>query len=223
MRISPLCLALLGLLVACGPRSAMERDLEVGKATELVEEGGISPFEGRLSFRSPEAMAIQEVPFAPTSEAEKQLWNAWQRYRGQWTLRLTIGPKPGAKVDPQNPLALDIENNGGQWGDHARNLQRLLFEMKGFIRIHTPDGREIEPSIVEFQRGFGMGRDRSFLLVVSKHQSGKPLLPPFEVRVREFGQGLGLLRFEIHEAPSELSWRRLKRLWKVTGEAEKEK
>lgn len=226
MRVSPLVLPLAGLLaggLACGPRTAQDRDREVAKATELVEEGGNSPFEGRLSFKSPESMAVQEVPYVPAKEAEVQLWNAWQRYRGQWTLRLTIGPKPTAKADPRNPMALDIENNGGMGRDFSRNLQRLMFEMKGFIRLRASDGREIEPTLVEFQRGFGMGRDRTFLLVFPKVHEGKSTQPPFEVRVREFGQGLGLLRFEVAKGPKEMSWRGLKALWKRTAKVEQGK
>ncbi len=224
MVLRPSIRVLLGGLLAgslaCGPRSARERERQVAEATELVEEGGTSPFEGRLAFRAAEAMAIQEVPYAPTKEAQAQLWNAYQRYRGQWTLRLTVGPKASAKTDPQNPMALDIENNGGMWHDFSRNLQRLMFEMKAFIRLRTKDGREIEPSLVEYQRTFGMGRDRTFLLVFPKVQEGRAVAPPFEVRVREFGQGTGLMNFDVKGVPSEMGWWRLKRLWKASALAE---
>lgn len=215
-----IALPILASCLACGPKASWERERDIAKATEIVEEGGTSPFEGRLSFKSAEAMAIQEVAYAPTKEAEAQLWNAYRRYRGQWTLQLTMGPKASAKVEPGNPLALDIENNGGMWHDHSRNLNRLMFEMREFIRMKTPDGHEIEPSLVEFQRSFGMGRDRCFLMVFPKAQEGKAITPPFEVRVREFGQGTGLMTFEVKDAPSELSWWRLKRLWKATAKAE---
>lgn len=210
-----MCL-LLGTL-ACGPRTAMERERQVSKATEQVEEGGVSPFQARLSFRAPETMAIQEVPYAEGKDAEARLWNAVHRYRAQWTMALTIEPKPNAKPDPQHPLALDIENNGGMWGDYSRNLNRVMFEMGGYIRLRTKDGQEVEPVLVEFQRSFGMGQSRTFLLVFPKISNGKPVVPPFEVQLREFGQGLGVIKFTVDSSPSEFAFWRLKRLWKTSA------
>ncbi len=206
----------LPLLLACGPKSAGEASRQVQKETELVEEGGVSPFLARLSFMSPEAMAVQEVPYGEDSAAWNRLQAALKRYRGQWTLRLSIGPKPTAKADPQRPLALDIENNGGQWGDHSRNLQRLMFEMGAYVRLLRPDGTEIEPTLVEFQRSFGMGRDRTFLVVFPGTHQGKALAPPFVVKVGEFGQGMGILRFRVTKAPGFLSDRQVRSMWKAS-------
>lgn len=219
--IPPLLIGgLLAGSLACGPKAAAEREREVAKATVIVEEGGASPFEGRLFFKSAEAMAIQEVPYAPTQEAETALWNAYARFRSQWTLQLTVGPKPSVPVTTLNAHDLDIENNGGMWRNFSRNLNRLMFEMKGFIRLRTKEGREIEPALVEYQRTFGLGRDRSFILVFPKVEEGKAVPAPFQVRVREFGQGTGLMTFDVKQGPSEMSWWRLKRLWKATARAE---
>ncbi len=209
-------LSLLGVL-ACGPHTAMERAGDIAKATEVVDSGGSHTLEGRLSFRSAEAMAIQEVPYQPG--AEGALLKAYQRYQGQWTFLLTVGPRATTKPDPQNPLAYDIENNGGVWGDHSRNLQRLMFEMGDFIHLKTPAGAEVKPVLVEFQRTFGMGLDRSFLVIFPKTWEGKPLKPPFDVRVHEFGQGLGLLEFHVAKGPSEMGPWRLKRHWKASAES----
>ncbi len=207
-------------MTACGPKTALDRDRQVVRATEVVEDGGVSPFEARLAFKAPEAMAIQEAAYNPGKDAEIRLWNALKRYESQWTLTLTVGPRASVNPDPLNPLALDIENNGGVWHDRRRNLDRLMFEMKPFIVLKTRGGQDIEPILVEYQRSFGMGKDRSFLLVFPKGQQGKPVAPPFEVRVREFGQGLGLLRFEMKDAPGEMAWWRVKRLWKASAKAE---
>lgn len=214
MRFILFTLLLVSFGVSCGPRSATEAALETQKRTELLVEGGASPFQASLSFMSPEAMAIQEVPYRAGKAAWNDLQRALSRYRNQWTMRLSIGPKPGAKLDSKNPLALDIENNGGQWGDHSRNLQRLIFEMGPFIRIVLPDGKEIEPLLVEFQRSFGMGRDRSFLIIFPARYEGKSLSPPFRLRIAEFGQGMGTLQFEVKKQPDNLPDWQVKRLWK---------
>jgi hypothetical protein len=213
MRHTFLMLALiLGMCEACGSKSATALDQEVRSSTEVVEEGGVSPFVGRLSFRSPEAMAAQEVPFAPGREDAFE--KALTRYRRQWTFLLTVGPKPNAKPDPSNPLRLDIENNGGMWGDHARNLQRLMFEMGEFIRLKTPSGEEVEPSLVAFERSFGMGLDRQFLIVFPQVYRAKPLRPPFEVVVKEFGQGTGTFNFPVQQEPGALARWKVQRMWK---------
>jgi len=213
MRFTSLILILTLVCISCGPRSAAEAAREMEKQTELVIEGGASPFQATLSFLSPEVMAIQEVPYQQDEAAWVVLQRTVSRYRNQMTLRLSIGPKQEARLDPRQPFALDIENNGGQWNDHGRNLQRLMFEMGPFIRLVSPDGKEIEPRLVEFQRSFGIGRERSFLLVFPVEYEGKPLFPPFELRVMEFGQGMGLLRFQIKKTPSGMTDREIRRLW----------
>lgn len=214
--------AFAGLGLACGPRTGAELDRQVQASTRMVEEGGATPLQAELSFKSPEAMAIQEVPYEEGKTAETRLWNAYQHYQRQWTMRLAIEPKASARVDPQHPLAMDIENNGGMWGDFARNLNRLMFEMGGFIRLKTADGKEWEPSLVEYQRSFGMGKARSFLLIFPKKGNGQAIAPPFEVVVKEFGQGMGTIRFQVKEAPTLMSWWRLKQVWKSAAKAEKE-
>lgn len=213
-----LCLgAALGLGLGCGPRTAAAREEAVQHATELVMDGGLSPFQGRLAFKAPEAMAIQEVPFWPDADSAQHLEEALNRYRGQWTLQLTIGPKASAKVDPSRPLDLDIENNGGMWGDRSRNLRRLTFEMQAFIRLRLANGKELEPVLVEFQRNFGMGLNRSFVIVFPKSHEGKPIQPPFQLRVAEFGQGTGTFVFDVTHAPDEMALWRVKQLWKASG------
>lgn len=207
----------LGLALACGPKSVQDEERRVEAATEMVEDGGVSPFQARLAFKSPEAMAVQEAMAVPGAEGESRLQGAYQRYQGQWTFLLSFSPKPGARQDPQRPLALDIENNGGMWHDYDRNLQRLMFEMGGFIRLRTPDGKEIEPALVEFQRSFGMGLDRSFVVVFPKQRDGQAIRPPFQIQVRDFGQGTGRLEFDIKGAPGTMSLWRLKRLWKASN------
>jgi hypothetical protein len=214
-RVLAIAAVTLALGLGCGPRTAREAAQTAEQSTELVDDGGASPFQARLSFMSPEALAIQEVPYREDKLAWEELQKALHRYRNQWTMRLSIGPKPTVKPDPQRPLALDIENNGGQWGDHGRNLQRLMFEMVPFIRLVLPDGKEIEPSLVEFQRSFGMGKDRSFLLVFTKISDGKTLKPPFRVQVREFGQGTGTMVFEVKQVPTEAETWQVKRMWKA--------
>lgn len=208
----------LAVLVGCGPKNAMEASRNAETQTEVCVEGGVSPFQARLSLMSPEAMAIQEVPYGSDPKIAGQLEAVVARYRRQWTFRLTIGPKPGAKSNPERPFALDIENNGGMWGDHSRNLNRLMFEMGPLIRLVLPDGKEVEPSIVEFQRAFGMGLDRSWLLVFPVEREGKALSPPLHVRVKEFGQGTGTLDFEVRKAPPRYAAGRLKSLWKQSWE-----
>ena len=158
-------------------------------------------------------MAIQEVSFSPDPEAERRLIAALERYRNQWTLQLTIGPRAGKKADPQNPLGLDIENNGGMWRDHERNLRRLLFEMKDFIRMKLPSGEEVEPALVEYERSFGVGLDRRFLLVFPAVHKGRPIKAPFEIVVREFGQGMGTLRFPMTRTPESVARWKVKKLW----------
>lgn len=206
--------ACLLLFIACGARDATEVARQIDRATEVVVEGGATPFQARLSFMSPEGMAIQEVPYRDGDQAWGEVRQSLSRYRNQWAFRLTLGPKPGTSVDPNRPFALDIENNGGQWGDHGRNLQRLMFEMNGFIRLVLPDGKEIEPRMVEFQRSFGMGRDRSFMVIFPKQFEGHPLKPPFIVRVAEFGQGTGTMEFSVRRSPAEQGESAFRRTWK---------
>jgi|GEM_PF-3764263 len=205
-------LALLLVGISCGRSSGANYERDVLKQTEVVDAGSASPLRGRLSFRAPEAMAIQEVPFDPAGET--RLKEALARYRRQWTFNLAIGPKADVKVDPARPLQYDIENNGGMWGDFKRNQDRLMFEMSGFIRLRTKEGKDIEPALVEFQRSFGMGMDRSFIIVFPKTYEGRNIAPPFEILVREFGQGIGTMHFPVKEAPAELPLWRVKRLWK---------
>lgn len=211
---------LIGLCVVCGPRSASERERSVLSATEVVEVGA-GPLEGRLSIKAPESMAIQEVPFSPDPGMEKRFEEALARYRNQWTFQLSIGPKPGAKAEGSNRFALDIENNGGMWGDHSRNLRRLMFEMGAFIRLRLPDGTELEPTLVEFQRSFGMGLDRSFVMVFPRRHQGRDIRPPFEIRVKEFGQGMGTLGFRVKTVPDEMARGQALRLWKAEGSESK--
>lgn len=210
----PFCLVL-GL--ACGYRSAAQLESATEARGAAQDEGGASPFEARIAFKSPEAMAIQEVPFGP-GVGEDRLQQALARYRNQWTLQLTIGPKPGRKPDPADPFALDIENNGGQWRDRSRNLQRIMFEMGSFIRLQLKDGTEVEPLLVEYQRSFGMGLDRDFLMVFPKVSRQKPVAPPFTVVVREFGQGTGTMRFDMGRPPAEMAFWRVKQLWQRSAE-----
>lgn len=219
MRISHLFLVLVaGLAMACGAGSVAALEQDVQRESAVLEDGGVSPFQASLSFKSPEASAIQEVPFQADPEARRRFESALSRYRNEWMLLLTIGPRPGTHSDPLRPLALDIENNGGMWGDHERNLKRLMFEMGDFIRLRTSEGKEVEPSLVEFQRAFGMGKDRQFLIVFPRVFEGKPLAPPFDVVVKEFGQGTGTLRFAMKRGPSSMALWRARRLWKLNSE-----
>ncbi|WP_306591272.1 hypothetical protein [Geothrix sp. 21YS21S-4] len=166
-------------------------------------------------------MAIQLVPFAEGTQAERELEEALERLRRQWTFQLVIGPKRTTGLTEQERLSVDIENNGGMWGDHARNLQRVLFEMDGFIRLRLSGGKEVPPLEVAYQRSFGMGLDRRFFLVFPKVFEGRPVQPPFEVIVREFGQGMGMLRFQMEQAPPVLAAWRIKRLWKQSAQKDK--
>jgi thymidylate synthase ThyX len=176
-------LALLSLLfgLACGSRTAKELDLKTQEQTEAKVEGGGSFLEASLSLRSPEALAIQDVPYDQDPKSWQHLQDSVRHYRKQWTFTLVVGPKPGANVDPRNPLALDIENNGGAWRDHGRNLRRLMFEMRDYVRLVLPDGTETHP--------------------------------PFKVKVREFGQGMGTLEFPVTTRPRELDDSVIKKMW----------
>jgi hypothetical protein len=216
MRLSGFIATLaLGLCGACGDASLSDLNRDALETTEIVQDGGISPFVGRLSFKSAEAMAIQEVPYA--SGKEEALKRALVRYRHQWTFLFVIGLKNNIKLNLDDPIRYDIENNGGMWGNRARNIQRLMFEMKDFIRLKMPSGEEVEPSLVEFERSFGVGQERSFLIVFPRMSGPKNFRPPFEVVVKEFGQGTGTFHFPIKREPSELAWWKIRRAWKYSS------
>lgn len=209
------------LSISCGSRTAMEREREVITQTRVDEDGGTTSLRASLFFKSDEAMAIQQVPYSDGPEAARNLEAALHQFQKQWTMQLTIGPKNAAGLSELERLSLDIENNGGMWRDHARNLQRVLFEMGDFIHLKLPGGTEIPPLAVEYQRSFGMGLDRHFILIFPKEFQGKPVQPPFEVVVREFGQGMGTLRFQVQKTPGRLAFWRVKRLWKQSSPIEK--
>jgi hypothetical protein len=95
-----------------------------------------------------------------------------------------------------------------------------MFEMGAFIRLRLPDGKEVEPTLVEFQRSYGMGRDRSFVMVFPKSIDGKAVKPPFEVRVKEFGQGTGTLLFPVEAVPDEMAFWRVQQMWKASATRE---
>lgn len=119
-------------------------------------------------------------------------------------IALTIGFEDG-----QRDIVYQSMQSG--FGNYSEWLQKLMFRLKEQFFLRTKSGEEIPLDAYHLDRTYGMTKDRTLLLMFPAVFNNRELLSenssPVELVLKEFGLGVGRLKFEFDAAAPKTAFR----------------
>lgn len=124
-------------------------------------------------------------------EAQITLNNERESYQKSIYLSLTIGYN-----DPNRDIVFQHMGNGP--GGYSKWLQTLMFGLKDHVYLSSSSVDEVPLSTYHMDRTYGLSKNRTLLLVFPRDFNNESLDEgDLALVLREFGLGVGVLRFDL--------------------------